>query len=58
MKKTNYFGVLDLIAKNNGYKDKNELLRDYSFIPTVIMPSHKKIEIIPLFWKHIKNFKR
>lgn len=58
MKKTHYFGVLDLIAKNNGYKDKMELLRDYSFIPTVMIPNHKKIEIIPLFWKYIKNLKR
>ena len=58
MKKARYFGALDLIAKSNGYSDENDLLRDYSFIPTVMMPKHKKIEIIALFWKYIKNRKR
>ena len=52
MKKTSSFGALDLIAKNNGYNDKIELLRDYNFIPTVKMPAHKKIEIVSLLWKH------
>lgn len=52
MKKTSRFGALDLIAKNNGYNDRFELLRDYNFIPTVKMPAHKKIEIIALLWKH------
>lgn len=58
MKKTHYFGVLDLIAKSNGYNDKNDLLRDYNFIPTVIIPKHKKIGIIALFWKYVRNRKR
>lgn len=58
MKKTRCFGVLDIIAKNNNYKDKIELLQDYSFIPTVMMPNHRKFEIIRLIWKHIKNRKR
>ena len=48
MKKASCFGALDLIAKNNGYNDKIELLRDYGFIPTVKMPAHKKIEIVSL----------
>ena len=52
MKKTFFFRVLDLIAKNNGYNDRFELLRDYNFIPTVKIPAHKKIEIIALFLKH------
>lgn len=58
MKETYHFGVLDILAMNNGYKNKMELLRDYSFIPTVMMPRHKKIEIIPLLWKHIISKKR
>lgn len=52
MKKTFCFRALDLIAKNNGYNDRFELLRDYNFIPTVKIPAHKKIEIIALFLKH------
>lgn len=28
---------------------------DYNFIPTVMMPKHKKDEIIPLILKNIKN---
>lgn len=47
-----------MIAKNNGYNNKMELLRDYNFIPTVMMPKHKKIKIIPLFWKNIISKKR
>lgn len=55
MKKTSIFGVLDQIAKNNGYNDKFGLFRDYNFIPTVRVPRHKKIEIISLLWKHYVN---
>lgn len=55
MKKTSIFGVLDQIAKNNGYNDKFELFRDYNFIPTVKIPTHKKIEIISLLWKYYVN---
>lgn len=58
VKGTYHFGVLDILAMNNGYNNKMELLRDYSFIPTVMMPRHKKIEIIPLLWKHIISKKR
>lgn len=58
MKKASYFGALDLIAKNNGYNDKIELLRDYGFIPTVKMPAHKKIEIVSLLWKHYVKRRR
>lgn len=52
MKKTSCFRALDLIAKNNGYNDRFELLRDYNFIPTVKIPAHKKIEIVTLLRKH------
>lgn len=55
MKKTSIFGVLDQIAKNNGYNDKFALFRDYNFIPTVRVTRHKKIEIISLLWKHYIN---
>ena len=55
MKKRSILRVLDHIAKNNGYNDKIELFRDYNFIPTVKIPTHKKIEIISLLWKHDVN---
>lgn len=47
--------ALDEIAKNNGYADKFDLLRDYSFIPTVLTPKHRKIEIAKLFYNHLKK---
>ena len=55
MKKRSILRVLDQIAKNNEYNDKIELFRDYNFIPTVKIPTHKKIEIISLLWKHDVN---
>ena len=55
MKKRSILRVLDQIAKNNGYNDKIELFRDYNFIPTVKILTHKKIEIISLLWKHDVN---
>ena len=58
MKKTFCFRALDLIAKNNGYNDRFELLRDYNFIPTVKIPAHKKIEIIALLLKHYTKRRR
>lgn len=58
MKKTHYFGVLDIIAKNNGYKNKFEMLSDYRIIPTVMMPKHKKIEFVSLLWKHFTKKRR
>lgn len=47
--------VLDTIAKNNGYSDEFSLLRDYGFIPTVLTPKHRKIEIIKLLHDHIRK---
>lgn len=47
--------MLDVIAKANGYENKSELLMDYNFIPTVMTPKHKKIEIISLIVKHLKQ---
>lgn len=58
VKKTYYSGVFDLIAKNNGYRNKTELLRDYNFIPTVKTPRHRKLEIVSLLWNHLFNKKR
>lgn len=50
-----FYEAFNKFAKNNGYADINSLLMDYGFMPTVLMPKHKKIEIINLFIKAIKN---
>lgn len=47
--------VLNTIAKNNGYSDKFDLLRDYRFIPTVLTPRHRKIEFVKLLYNHIRK---
>ena len=47
--------VINTIAKNNGYSDKFDLLRDYGFMPTVLTPKHRKIEIVNLLYKHIRK---
>lgn len=47
--------MLDVIARDNGYEDMDELLTDYNFIPTVMTPKHKKIEIVSLIVKHLKR---
>ena len=54
MKKT-VNAMFDAIAKNNGYSDKFGLLRDYGFIPTVLTPKHRKIEMIKLLFNHIRK---
>lgn len=43
--------VIDSLATKNGYCDRYELLMDYGFIPTVLTPKHRKIEIVKLFLK-------
>lgn len=55
MTKRKWHNMLDTIAKGNGYKDKVELLMDYNFIPTVMMPKHKKTEFVTLFLKYLKK---
>lgn len=55
MKSTRYFWWLDKIAKELGYRNRAELLYDYDFIPTVLTPKHKKIEILYAFYKYIKR---
>lgn len=47
--------ILNIIAKENGYKDKTDLLYDYNIIPSVRMPQHKKWEFPMLLLKHIKR---
>lgn len=47
--------MFDAIARDNGYENKVGLLMDYNFIPTVMTPKHKKIEIISLIVKHLKQ---
>ena len=54
MKKTMY-GLFVTIAKNNGYSEKFDLFRDYGFIPTVLTPKHRKIEIVKLLYKFIRS---
>ena len=49
--------TLRQIAKKNGYDSEYELLRDYGIVPTVRMPNHKKIELIPLLLRHLKGQK-
>ena len=55
MKRTRYSGLMDNIARNAGYKNKMDLFYDYDFIPTVLTPKHRKIEIVLLIYKHIKQ---
>lgn len=47
--------ILKRIADQKGYKDEIELLRDYGFVPSVLMAKYKKIEFIPMIWKHFKK---
>lgn len=54
MKKITY-GIFDIIAKNNGYVDKFDLFRDYGFMPAVLTPKHRKIEIMKLLYDFIKR---
>lgn len=49
--KEHFHNILEKIAADNGYDSAQCLLRDYSFIPTVLMPKHKKIEIVKLLLK-------
>ena len=49
--KEHFHNILEKIATDNGYDSVQCLLRDYSFIPTVLMPNHKKFEIIKLLLK-------
>lgn len=54
MRKTKH-GLFGMVAKANGYSDKIDLLRDYGFIPTVLTPSHRKIEIVKLLYHFIRK---
>lgn len=47
--------MLDTIARSNGYDDWVELLMDYGFTPTVMMPKHKKIELMSLVLNHLRK---
>lgn len=49
--KERFRNMLEKIAKDNGYDSAQCLLRDYGFIPAVLMPKHKKFEIVKLFLK-------
>ena len=47
--------VFDTVAKSNGYSDRFDLLRDYGFMPTVLTPKHRKLEIVKLLYDHIRE---
>ena len=47
--------VLEKIAKANGYASVDQMLMDYGFIPTVLTPKHKKIEIVKAIMKSLIN---
>ena len=47
--------VLEKIAKSNGYASVDQMLMDYGFIPTVLTPKHKKIEIVKAIMKSLIN---
>jgi diketogulonate reductase-like aldo/keto reductase len=47
--------VLEKIAKANGYSSVDQLLMDYGFIPTVLIPKHKKVEIVKAIAKSFTN---
>ncbi|WP_181989298.1 hypothetical protein [Holdemanella biformis] len=47
--------MLEKIAKANGYSFVYQLLMDYEFIPTVLTPKHKKVEIVKAIAKSFTN---
>lgn len=47
--------LLEKIAKANGYSSVDQLLMDYGFIPTVLTPKHKKVEIVRAIAKSLIN---
>ena len=49
--KERFHNILEKISEDNGYDSVQRLLMDYSFIPTVLMPKHKKFEIVKLLLK-------
>lgn len=49
--KERFRNILEKISEDNGYDSVQSLLMDYSFIPTVLMPKHKKFEIVKLLLK-------
>lgn len=53
MKKRDRF--IELLAKDSGYINGDDLLCDYGLIPTVRVPHHKKREIVPLIARYIKK---
>jgi hypothetical protein len=47
--------VLEKTTKVNGYSSVDQLLMDYGFIPTVLTPKHKKVEIVKVIAKGFTN---
>lgn len=56
--KERFHNILEKISEDNGYDSVQSLLMDYSFIPTVLMPKHKKFEIVKLLLKLKKEVKK
>jgi len=47
--------VLEKTTKVHGYSSIDTLLMDYRFVPSVLMPNHKKIEIVKAIVKSFTN---
>ena len=47
--------LLEITAKANDYSSVDQLLMDYGFIPTVLTPKQKKIEIVKAIMKSFTN---
>lgn len=47
--------MLKKLAKVSGYASVDQLLMDYGFVPTVLTPKYKKIEIVKAIMKSFVN---
>lgn len=47
--------LLEITAKANDYSSVDQLLMDYGFISAVLIPKHKKIEIVKAIAKSFAN---
>ncbi len=42
---------LSRIAEEKGYLNKDQMLKDYNILPTVLVPKHNKFELLTLLLK-------
>lgn len=47
--------MMNKVAETNGYDSVEKLLMDYSFMPTVLTPKHKKVGILKAIIKTVKE---